>query len=176
MKNVVANNSHYKQGLYIPKYKDKAINKNDRGGYWYRSSLEYKMMIYLDHNEKVTKWCSEGMEIPYISKEYVDGMVENKRRRYYPDFYYEMQLSDGNIKRVIAEVKPMSEFNDVVLFQEGKFNVPDKATSKGLKNLEYKFKMAQKNSSKWETMIEFCRLKGMHFVVITEEHLKRYGL
>ena len=81
--------------------------------------------------------------------------------------------SGNNIKMVIAEVKPKSEYNDVILFREGKFNIPKDTTTKKLKNLEYKFKMSQKNSAKWETMIEFCRKKGYEFIIITDEILNR---
>ena len=54
--------------------------------------------------------------------------------------------------------------------------LPENATMKKLKNLEYDVKMAQKNAEKWETMIKYCDLKGWTFIVITEEHLKKMGL
>jgi len=81
--------------------------------------------------------------------------------------------SGESIKRVIAEVKPKSEYNDVILFREGKFNIPKDATMKKMKNLEYKIKMSQKNSAKWETMVEFCNKKGYEFIIITDEILNK---
>ena len=65
----------------------------------------------------------------------------------------------------------------VVSLQEGKLQVPDASTKvKRLKNFEYDLKMAQKNRDKWNTMIRFCDKKGWEFIVITEDHLKRFNL
>ncbi len=136
-------------------------------------SKKKKMMRWLDINPSVIRWSAEIFEIPYTSKEIINSDVVYKNRRYYPDFYYEMKIKDS-IKMVIAEVKPKSEYNDVILFREGKFNIPKDPTTKKLKNLEYKFKMSQKNSAKWETMIEFCQKKGYEFIIITDEILNKF--
>ncbi len=172
MINSAPNNSSYHQGNFIPTNKDKVIKLNSLGGVYYRSSLEKKFMTYLDINENIIRWSAEIFEIPYTSKEVINGDVVYKNRRYYPDFYYEMR-SGESIKRVIAEVKPKSEYNDVILFREGKFNIPKDATMKKMKNLEYKIKMSQKNSAKWETMVEFCNKKGYEFIIITDEILNK---
>ncbi len=132
-------------------------------------------MVYLDLNENILLWSAEGIEIPYISKEYdrSEQMVKAKKRRYYPDFYYKIKRSDGSIREVIAEVKPMKEVMDVELFNAGSFDIPDKLNAKKLKGLEYRFKSAQMNSSKWESMEEFARLKGMAFIIITEDFINK---
>jgi len=166
----IASNT-YSQGLYIPVNKDKVVKLNSQGGLFYRSSWEKKIMIWLDSNPSIMKWMAEGIEIPYFSKEVVNGELENIKRRYYPDFYYKIKKSDGSIEEVIAEVKPKKEVDNVVMFKEGKFIIPPKISTKKMKNLEYDFKMAQKNSSKWDSMIEWCKSKGMKFIIITEEHL-----
>jgi hypothetical protein len=173
MINSVPNNSSYHQGNFVPSNKDKVMKLNSFGGIYYRSSLEKKFMTYLDINESIIRWSSEMLEIPYTSKEVIGGEVVYKNRRYYPDFYYEMKSGD-QIKMVVAEVKPKSEYNDVILFREGKFVIPKDPSTKKLKNLEYKFKMSQKNSAKWETMIEFCQKKGYEFIIITDEILNRF--
>ena len=128
-------------------------------------------MTYLDINTDIIRWSAEMFEIPYTSKEVIDGDVVYKNRRYYPDFYYEIKSGPEGIKKVIAEVKPKSEYIDVLMFREGKFNIPNNASVKKMKNLEYKMKMSQKNSAKWETMIEFCQKKGYEFIIITDEIL-----
>ncbi len=173
MINSKPNNAAYHQGNFVPTNKDKVMKLNSLGGIYFRSSLEKKFMIYLDMNEKIIKWSSEMFVIPYTSKEVIEGEVVYKNRRYYPDFYYEIVSNNGDIKKVIAEVKPKSEYNDVLLFREGKFNIPQNASMKKMQSLEYKFKMSQKNSSKWETMIEFCQKKGYEFIIITDEILNR---
>jgi hypothetical protein len=172
MLNSAPNNSKYHQGNFIPNNKDKVIKLNSLGGVFYRSSLEQKFMTYLDINENVIRWSAEMLEIPYTSKEVINGEIAIKKRRYFPDFYYEIRSGDS-IKSVVAEVKPKSEYNDVLLFREGKFDIPKAITTKKLKNLEYKFKMSQKNNAKWETMIEFCNRKGYEFIIITEDVLNK---
>lgn len=176
MLNSRPNNQNYHQGLYIPVNKDKVLKLNDKGGIYYRSSLEKKMMIFLDHSKGIRMWSAESIEIPYFSNEVKNGELEQIKRRYYPDFYYEQVLDNGDLKKVIAEVKPKSEYDDVLMIKEGKFTVPDKASIKKMQSLEYKFKMAQKNLAKWETMLEFCKMKGFEFIIITDDILKRRGL
>lgn len=156
----------YKQGLFVPKYKDKLIKANSKGGVYYRSGLEQKMMIYLDNNENIRVWSSEYIKIPYDKTEYNNSTHdwETTSHTYYPDFYYELVRSDGSISKVVAEVKPSSETKEPKLRPN--------PTAKQLKNFEYALKMWNKNLSKWKYMIEWCERKGFEFIIITEERLK----
>lgn len=156
----------YKQGLFVPKNKEKLIKANSQGGVYYRSGLEHKMMIYLDNNENIRSWSSEYIKIPYEKTEYVNEtqMWETTKHTYYPDFYYELVRSDGTVTKVVAEVKPSSETREP--------KIPQNPTAKQLKNLEYALKMWNKNLSKWKYMIEWCERKGFEFIIITEERLK----
>ena len=156
----------YKQGLYLPRNTNKVIKLNSQGGLYYRSGLEQKMMIYLDTNERIIHWGAEHIRVPYTKTEWVSETQEYKTTEhgYYPDFYYELQKSDGSVSRVVAEVKPSSET------MEPKLN--EKPTAKQLKNFEYSLKMYNKNLSKWRAMIEYCERKGFEFIIITEQHLK----
>ena len=79
------------------------------------------------------------------------------------------------LKQVVVEVKPMKEYKMVQELTEGRMNVPDKGMKK-LKNFEYDLKMAYKNKTKWETMITWCNKKGYEFIIITEDHLKKFNL
>ncbi len=169
-------NKNYHQGNFIPKNKNKVLKLNSLGGIYYRSSWEYKIMNWLDTSEKVTLWGAECITIPYKLTHFTSGDIKVKSHNYYPDFYYEMQNSDGTTKKVIAEVKPQKEYQMALLLQEKKLEVPDQKSLKKLKRFEYDLKMAQKNLSKWETMIEYCQKKGWEFIVITELHLKRFNL
>lgn len=156
----------YKQGLFVPKNKEKLIKANSQGGVYYRSGLEHKMMIYLDNNESIRSWSSEYIKIPYEKTEYVNEtqMWETTKHTYYPDFYYELVRSDGTVTKVVAEVKPSSETREP--------KIPQNPTAKQLKNFEYALKMWNKNLSKWKYMIEWCERKGFEFIIITEERLK----
>jgi len=160
-------NGKYKQGLYVPKNKEKLIKANSYGGVFYRSGLEQKMMIYLDSNENIKAWSAEYIRIPYQKTEYNNTTqeLETTTHNYYPDFYYELVRSDGSVSKVVAEVKPSNETTEPIL--------PQNATAKQLKNFEYSLKMWNKNLSKWKYMIEYCERKGFEFIIITEQHLSR---
>lgn len=176
MLNSRPNNKNYDQGNYIPKYKDKVLKLNTEGGVYYRSGWEKKIVTWLDNNKNILKWGSECISIPYQMTEVVKGILQTKSHVYYADYYYEMRRADGTLKQVVIEVKPSREYNDVQLFSEGKFEIKENMTSKQLVNLEYRFKMAQRNKSKWETMIAWCERKGYEFIIITEDHLKKFNL
>lgn len=157
----------YHQGLFVPKNKDKLIKANSYGGIYYRSSLENKIMIWLDSNDNILKWSAENLSIPYKKTEYngVSKSLETTTHTYYPDIYYELKKSDGSISKVVAEIKPSSETCEPKL--------PQNATAKQLKNFEYSLKMWNKNLSKWKYMIEYCERKGFDFIIITEKHLSK---
>ena len=155
----------YNHGLYIPKNKEKIIKLNNQGGLYYRSSLEKKMMVYLDNNEMIKSWGAEHLRIPYKKTEWDSQLNEflTTEHSYYPDFYYELIRPDGSISRVVAEVKPTSETSEPKL--------GNNPTVKQLKNFEYSLKMWNKNLSKWKYMIDYCDRKGFNFIVVTEELL-----
>ncbi len=161
-------NNKYKQGLYVPQKKDKLVKLNESGGVYYRSGLEEKMMIYLDKNDKITKWGAECIKIPYTKREWknTDSEMKTTYHNYYPDFYYEIVKEDGSIRKVVAEVKPLSQTIEPKL----KHTNP---TAKQLKNFEYELKEWNRNLSKWSEMIKYCENKGMEFIIITEDYLNR---
>lgn len=175
MLNSKPNNSKYHGGNYIPKNKDKVIKLNTQRGVYYRSSWEKMVMVWLDNKKEITKWGAECMRIPYQMTHFDNGDMKIKEHSYFPDFYYEMRGSDGVLKQVVVEVKPMKEYKMVQALNEGKLEVPDKTMTK-LKSFEYDLKMAYKNKNKWETMIKWCDKMGYEFIIITEEHLKRLSV
>ena len=173
MINSKPNNPNYHQGNFIPENKDKVIKLNSEGGIYYRSMLEFKFMTWLDKNEMIKRWCGECIKIPYQLTHYEkSGDVNLKSHTYYADYYYELTTSNGDISKVVVEVKPHKEYEDVVLFEKKQFNIPENANVRKMRNLEYRLKMAQKNSQKWKTMIKWCDKKGFKFIVVTEKHLK----
>lgn len=157
----------YQQGLYIPENKDKVIKLNSKGGLYYRSGLERKMMVYFDKNPKVKCWGAENISIPYKKKEWSSKIQDyvTSDHTYYPDFYYELFKQGDVISKVVAEVKPYKETIEPKL--------KPNPTAKQLKNFEYDLKMYNKNLSKWTYMIEYCNRKGFEFIIITEKILGR---
>jgi len=169
------NPGKYDQGNFIPKNKDKVVKLNDKGGVYYRSSWEKKVMYWLDNKSDIIRWGAECLRITYQVNVVKNGDIEIKTHSYFPDFYYELNTSNG-IKRVVVEVKPKKDYEDAILFDKGQFKIDEKLSLKKLKNLEYRFKTAQKNSEKWKTMIKWCDKKGYDFIIITEEHLKKFNV
>ena len=175
MHNSKPNNSKYNSGNYIPVNKDKVIRFNKDGGVYYRSGWERIIMKYLDAKPEIIKWGAECISIPYQMQHFENGMSVIKNHTYYSDFYYEIKSGD-NIDCVVVEVKPKKEYNMAIALKEGKLSVPDAGGVKKLKNFEYDVKMAYKNLNKWETIIKFCNKKGYKFIIITEDHLKKFNV
>src|ERR1035437_8377966 len=71
----------------------------------YRSSWEFTMMYFHDHNENILRWGSEFIQIPYVHPTDSTG----KLLTYYPDFYLEFRTRDDKIKKWIVEVKPENQ-------------------------------------------------------------------
>lgn len=176
MINSKPNNSRYQQGNYIPINKDKVLILNNEGGVYFRSSLEKKIMVWLDNSKNIRIWSAEHLQIQYQLVHNIGGVPTLKNHTYYPDFYYELVKENSEVRKVVVEVKPQSEYIDAILFTEGKFNIPENATLKKLRSIEYRFKMAQKNAEKWKTMIKWCNKKGFEFIIITEETFKKNNI
>lgn len=127
---------------------------------FYRSSWEYRMMYYLDHNKNVLKWNSENIVIPY---KWVDGKIH----RYYTDFYVEVKNREGGIDKLVIEVKPKDQC-------PGSDKIPKpprKKTAKAMKNYQDKLIALKRNELKWESAKEYCKKRGYTFTVITEDDL-----
>ena len=65
----------------------------------YRSLWERKFMVYCDNSASIIEWGSEEIIIPYLSPK--DGRMH----RYFPDFYIKVKQADGQIKKMVIEVK-----------------------------------------------------------------------
>ena len=139
--------SHFKQGTIelseLRKYLGKKIIT-------YRSSWELEFIRRLEYDSNVLKWSSEPIEIPYISKEKVNGKWIEKRRNYNPDFL--VILKSGKV--LLIEVKPLSQ---VPLFENTILSDPAQ----------------MKNQCKWKAAIGFCNKQGWEFRIITEQNLKK---
>jgi hypothetical protein len=162
----------YKQGYYQPIYENKYIANTQQ--IVYRSSLEYKFCIYADKSDKVVRWGSEVVSIPYKNIEYDEyGNQKLVDRTYHVDFYMEVKsiLDPNLIERWVIEVKPHDEFQRI---ENGTPpERPEKITDKSLKNWEYSLKEYIKNTQKWKYAKEWCRQRGMFFYVFTEKTINK---
>ncbi|UIW11549.1 MAG: head completion protein [Enterobacter phage ENC7] len=129
--------------------------KGDPRKITYRSSWEKYIMNWLDRNPHVKRWNSEEVVIPYFSN------ADGKRRRYFMDFYVEMD----NGVTYLWEVKPMKE--TLPPPKPANNNVHNK---KKFVDALYTYAV---NIDKWKAANAAAKQKGWEFKIITEDTLKR---
>ena len=139
------------QGKYRPSFPRKY--KGDPSNVIYRSSWEYKFMKWCDITPSVQEWGSEEIIIPYISP------WDNRRHRYFPDFYIKARQADGSLKKMIIEVKPKVQCS------------PPKEPKRKTRKYLNEVKTWSINEAKWKYATEWCKNNDMEFVIINEDHL-----
>ena len=85
---------------FIPKNPEKYVG--DVNDIVMRSSWEIKFAHYCDINPSIIQWNSEGVKIPYWSRE------DNKMRTYHLDFVIIVKTYTG-IKTMLIEIKPYKQ-------------------------------------------------------------------
>ncbi|MAQ04894.1 MAG: head completion protein [Euryarchaeota archaeon] len=135
------------QGKYRPTFPRKY--KGDYHNIIYRSSWEYKFMVWCDRSSSVTEWGSEEIVIPYISP------ADGRRHRYFPDFYVKIGR-----KKYMVEVKPL---------RQTKQPKKQKRQTKAYITEVVTYAI---NQAKWEAAKEYCKDRGWEFMLITEKELK----
>ena len=135
------------QGKYRPTFPRKY--KGDYHNIIYRSSWEYKFLVWCDWSSSVTEWGSEEIVIPYISP------ADGRRHRYFPDFYVKIGR-----KKYMVEVKPLRQTKQ------------PKKQKKQTKAYITEVVTYAINQAKWEAAKEYCKDRGWEFMLITEKELK----
>ena len=135
------------QGKFTPRFPRKY--KGDPTNIIYRSSWEYKFMVWADTSTSVQEWASEEIAIPYISP------VDGKRHRYFPDFYVKVKG-----KKSLVEVKP--------LYQTKEPKTQKKINKKYIREVV----TYSVNNAKWKAAQKFCKAYGWQFKIVTEKELK----
>lgn len=143
-------------GKFVP------VNKEKYQGDWksitYRSLWEKFYMTHLDTNNRVVRWGSETVVIPYWSE------MDGKKRRYFVDF----KVTYDNGVTYLIEVKPHKETLPPV--------PPKKMTSKSKSrymNEVYTYKV---NQDKWKAALDVADKHKMKFRLVTENALKKLGM
>jgi hypothetical protein len=136
--------SRYKQGYIDPRSCKKVFEQLSRDRIIYRSSYEFKFIMWLENSDKVSRWGSECIKIPYL---WVDGTTHS----YYPDYFVEMV--DGT--KMLVEIKPHNQ------------------TQKPMNENCWGAKEYAKNMCKWKAAQEFCQKKGFIFKVLTEKTINQ---
>ena len=116
-----------------------------------RSSWERQFCQFVDCNPEIVEWSSEDIVIPYL-----DPFIQNKRRRYYPDFW----IKTKNAERFIIEVKPSKDCRP-----------PSPSKKKSHKTILTERKTYKMNMAKFEAATRYAQKMGMKFKIITEKEL-----
>ena len=118
----------------------------------FKSSLEEKAWRYFDLVPKVKRFSIEPLYIPYLSPK------DNRYHRYFIDAYVEFED-----KKFLVEVKSSNE------------TVPPKKPKKSTSKSEYYYQKAvmtyKINQAKWNSTINYCKDKGLNFIILTEKEL-----
>ena len=142
---------------YKGKFKVKNSEKyiGDSTNVIYRSLMELNFMKWCDKSEKVLKWNSEEVIIPYISP------MDKKRHRYFPDF-----LIQTNKGWTLIEVKPL------VQTKPPKKILIEKVTLKKKRRYVKAVKTWLVNEAKWNAAKKVCEVNGWKFELMTEKQLQ----
>jgi len=135
----------YAQGVYTIRNPHKYVGK---GKPRYRSGWELTFMMFCDNNEKIIKWASEAIVIPYIHP------ITGKRTNYIPDFFIVYQDRTGQTKAELIEIKPKKES----IIEEKRAN-PKTAITVAI------------NHAKWKYAQQYCKGQGITFRVVTEDDI-----
>ena len=141
---------------YKGKFKVKNPQKyiGDSTNVIYRSLMELNFMKWCERSEKVLKWNSEEVVIPYISP------MDKKRHRYFPDF-----LIQTNKGWTLIEVKPL------VQTKPPKKILIEKVTLKKKRRYVKAVKTWLVNEAKWNAAKKVCEVNGWKWSIMSEKHL-----
>ena len=114
----------------------------------YRSLMELRFMKHCDSNDKILKWSSEEIIIPYKSP------IDGRWHRYYPDFW--VKTSNGES---LIEIKPKKQTK------------PPKENPKHRRRFLREVKTYAINEAKWKAAAEACETKGWEWKILTEDTL-----
>jgi hypothetical protein len=120
----------------------------------YRSLWEKDVMMWLDENPNVIEWASEEIFFLY------EHPVENRRAKYYPDFF--VKMSDGVMR--IIEIKPKKETTRPP---------PQPRQTKAYLSEVTTWII---NSEKWRSAQYYCKKSNMTFELWTEDTLTEMGI
>lgn len=138
------------KGVYKPSNPKKYIGNPNM--IVYRSLWERKLFRYCDTNDKVLKWASEEIVIPYYNP------VKKRMAKYFPDVYMEYIDKSGKKKKTLIEVKPLKE-------------TKPPQYKRRTKNVLLAEAMYSQNQAKWAAAEEFCLDQGWSFQIMTEKEL-----
>lgn len=143
-----------KQGTYTPINQQKYIGKALP---IFRSGWEVKAFIALDKNNKILRWGSESIIIPYI-----DSTRNNETHKYIVDLFFVTLDQSGQEQKWLIQIKP---YNQSVPPKPSKRKNPAKLLDAAI--------TYQRNADKWKAAVTFCKNHGWNFAVWTEKGINK---
>jgi len=140
----------YMQGKFLPLHPEKYVG--DVKNIVYRSSWEFQLLRQLDENPNVLKYSSEELVIRYYNP------VEGRVKRYFPDILVEYLDASGKTRKQLIEIKPTSHLIKPKQTPKKKFYTYLNEVTRWSVNMA-KFKAAQ----------DWCKLRGIEFVIVTRD-------
>lgn len=141
-------NKKYRQGIFVPVNQNKFIG--DRAVY--RSGLELKFFRFCDNNEKVLRWGSENIKIPYYNP------LTKRTHRYHIDNY--VVIKEGEkITKYCVEIKPYKQTK------------PPTTKYRKREHLIYEQKQYVTNQAKWAAARKYCDSRDYKFLILTEKEI-----
>ena len=116
--------------------------------------MELRFMKWCDTSDKILKWSSEEIVIPYISP------IDNKRHRYFPDFL--IHTAKGWF---LIEVKPL------VQSKPPKKLLVENLDTKRKRRYLRSVRTWLVNEAKWKAAQKVCKIEGWEFQILTEKQL-----
>lgn len=147
------------KGVFKPRNPHKY--KGDPSRIIYRSSLELRLMNFLDTHSSVISWQSEELWVPYRSPK------DRRVHRYFPDFIVEVRGVDGEIVKQMIEVKSYRETIEPT--------VKKTSTGRYSRQTLRSLLIWGINQAKWKAAREYCSKNDMTFKLITEKELLPNG-
>ncbi len=139
----------------LNEYMNSTIKRDDGTYIQYKSGLERIAFCYADLNPKVKYFSIEPFCIPYIKP------TDNKPHRYFIDLFVEFVTG----QKFIVEVKSFGETIPPVK--------PRAVTARSIIHYKQAVETYLVNQAKWESAKKFAESRGMMFIILTENELKK---
>ena len=110
-------------------------------------------MEWCDLNSAIVQLSSEPTVIPYICP------TDNMKHRYFVDFKVVIKNRDGVVKSYLVEIKPDKQTR------------PPDPPKRKTKRFISEVMTWGKNEAKWKAATEYCKDRGIEFIILTEKHL-----
>ncbi len=148
----------YQNGKFIPINKEKYVGEYP---IIYRSSLELRFCKICDENSSILYWTSEPNKSPFPIRYH--HPVEDRPASYYPDYLIYKRDQNGNIQKLIIEIKPEA----LTLMPPKPAN---NATLKTRRNYVKRCQMILVNLTKKEAAEKFAAHYGLVYMFFHERN------